>query len=675
MSSTACEHRIRTARADLSDGEVVVTLRVRLSLAFLLVVAVPLAVAVIVVGRGVPQALDSAARNRLNASRAGALALVEQTCTSARLAAEVLAREAAATTPAQAAQDVVSRRLASYAVVVDTAGRVTGQAGSLPAVGQPLPSDLGSCSRGLRGARGLAVIADSVDVRATGGRALGAAAVAVPLDRGAALRIADAANASVTLLSGRSVVASTLPARTAARVAADAPKLPSDGAARAVGSLLVSAASLGPGEPVVVMSVPRAGRSGLEALLVLVLVVAILLAAVIGWLLARVVTRPLSELSEAAARVAGGDLDSRIAVRSGDEVGRLAGAFNEMTDELREHIGALESSRDEMRRGLARLGETLSSTHDLNRILTVILDTAIGTTRSDAGAVLVLGESRDELVLRAGRNITAHEGDPALRLRLGSGISGTVAATGEAVRGAASELHVGAAPGEPRAEQVISVPLRTGTGVLGVLNLYDRVDGAAFDDADLETIQSFAGQAAVAIDNVLLHQEAQRLSVTDGLTGLGNYRFFQQTLAREVDRAVRFGRPLALLMLDLDRFKLVNDEHGHQVGDAVLVQIAERIKAEVREVDVVARYGGEEFVVVLPETGLEGGQHLAERICASVRSRPLHTAGGELWLTVSIGVAVYPEHGDTPPQLVRAADQALYVAKSDGRDRFRVAAV
>jgi two-component system cell cycle response regulator len=228
---------------------------------------------------------------------------------------------------------------------------------------------------------------------------------------------------------------------------------------------------------------------------------------------------------------------------------------------------------------------------------------------------------------------------------------------------------------EPKADQLISVPLRTGAGVLGVLNLYDRVDGQPFDDADLETIQSFAGQAAVAIDNVLLHQEAQRLSVTDALTGLGNYRFFQQNLAREVDRAARFGRPLSLLMLDLDRFKQVNDAHGHQVGDAVLMQVADRIREEVREVDVVARYGGEEFVVVLPETGEEGAQQLAGRVCERIRGVPLHTSAGDLEVTVSIGVAVYPEHGDSPSSLVRAADQALYVAKREGRDRWRLAAV
>ena len=297
----------------------------------------------------------------------------------------------------------------------------------------------------------------------------------------------------------------------------------------------------------------------------------------------------------------------------------------------------------------------------------------MGTTRSGAGAIYVRQETRDDLVLRAGRNLESRGVAGGARLCVGGGVTGTVAATGEAMRGLVSELPVRLAPDEPQAQQLISVPLRTSSGVLGVLNLYDREDGAPFGDTDLETIQSFAGQAAVAIDNVLLHQEAQRLSITDGLTGLGNYRFFQQTLAREVDRAVRFRRPLALLMLDLDRFKQVNDEHGHQVGDTVLVQIADRLREQVREVDFVARYGGEEFVILLPETATDGAQQLAGRVCEHIRARPMHTSAGDLSISVSVGVAVYPEHGDAPASLVRAADLALYAAKSAGRNAWRVA--
>ncbi|HET7529775.1 MAG TPA: diguanylate cyclase [Mycobacteriales bacterium] len=649
------------------------TLRLRLSLAFLLVVIVPLVVAAIVVGRGVPHALDTAAQNRLAASRAGAVALVQEVCNEARLTAEVLGREAVGTSAGHATADVVKRGLAAYAVVTSKSGAVTGRAGSLPVGGPLRPQDLGSCSRGERPATSVAAIADSVDIRSTTGSTLGEAAVAVPLDRSVVDRVAAASNAQVTLLAGRQVIASTLPRAAAADLARATAGSPSTPSARPVGRRLVTIATIGQGQADMVLSVNRPEVDGLEALVVAVLVAALVLSALIGWLLARVTTRPLAELSQAAARVAGGDLDTRIAVRSRDEVGQLATAFNEMTDELRSYINELQTSRDELRRNLARLGDTLSGTHDLGRILTVILDTAMTSTRASAGAVYVTQPGREELQLKASRGIDPATASAKARVRLGDGVTGRVAATGDSVRGRVGDGGVDLSATEPSAVELISVPLRATEGVIGVLNLYDRADDKPFDDSDLETIRTFAGQAAVALDNVLLHQEAQRLSVTDGLTGLGNYRFFQNTLAREVERATRFHRSLAVLMLDLDLFKQVNDAHGHQVGDAVMVEIADRIRDEIREVDVVARYGGEEFVVVLPETGREGAGYTAERICNAVRRRPVMVAGLELRITLSAGVAVFPTHGDTPASIVRAADEALYAAKAGGRDRWRMA--
>ncbi|MDQ1704379.1 MAG: hypothetical protein QOF18_745 [Frankiaceae bacterium] len=654
------------------------TLRLRLSLAFLLVVIVPLVVAAIVVGRGVPHSLNAAAVNRLAASRAGATALVRQTCVTARLAAEVLGREAAAGAAARpqsaaaqaAARDVVARGLAGYAVVTDRAGAVIARSGSLPTGAPPSAAALGSCSRGLRAQGSVAAIADSVTVRSARGRVVGQAAVAMALDAGTARRIAAATNAGVTLLAGRRVIATTETPARARALAAAAPRLIGTGSHR-VGDRLATAATVGPGQAVMVVSVGRPSVGGLEALLVAVLAAALLLSALIGWLLARLITRPLAELSEAAARVAAGDLDTRIGTTSRDEVGQLAGAFNEMTDELRTYVGELERNRDELRRNLARLGDTLSSTHDLGRILTVILDTAIGSVRAAAGAAYVTQTGRDDLLLRAGRGLERRGAQS--RLQLGEGVTGTVAATGEAVRGRAGDEGLTLSALEPSAAELISVPMRTSGGVLGVLNLYDRTDGRPFDAGDLETIRTFAGQAAVALDNVLLHQEAQRLSVTDALTGLGNYRFFQSTLTREIERAVRFHRPLALLMLDLDLFKEVNDVHGHQVGNAVLVEVAERVRGEVREVDTVARYGGEEFVVVLPETDREGAGHTSERICSAIRRAPFAVAGLELAVTVSIGAAVFPADGESAITLVRSADEALYAAKAGGRDQWRMA--
>jgi diguanylate cyclase (GGDEF)-like protein len=230
---------------------------------------------------------------------------------------------------------------------------------------------------------------------------------------------------------------------------------------------------------------------------------------------------------------------------------------------------------------------------------------------------------------------------------------------------------------------VIAVPLKQSGRIVGVLNLYDKEGAREFTSHDLDTILAFSTQAGVAIDNVLLHQEAQRLSLTDPLTGLWNYRYLTIGLGHEIERATRFSRPLATLMLDLDRFKSINDEYGHQVGDAVLIELAGRMRAEVREVDTVSRYGGEEFVIVLPETDAIGAARLAARLGTVIRSAPFcldlradgHAVDPHegLKVTASIGVAVFPEHGMTPARLLRSADDALYAAKDAGRDGWRFA--
>jgi diguanylate cyclase (GGDEF)-like protein len=410
--------------------------------------------------------------------------------------------------------------------------------------------------------------------------------------------------------------------------------------------------------------------------LVAILAVFVAMAGMLGWLMARVTTRPLQELSDAALAVADGHLDTHIDIKSRDEVGRLALAFNTMTDELRTYIHALQDSRDELKRNLTRLGDTLSSTHDLKKMLAVILETAMVTIRAEAGALMLFSGNRDELYLKVGRGLDGRLSSASVRVAVGEGVAGRVAQTGEGVHGAvgpgSQDLRL--ADSEPRADSVIAVPLKSQGRVIGVLNLYDRVDADAFDDNDLATIRSFANQATVAIDNVLLHQEAQRLSITDGLTGLWNYRYFQMNFDKEIERASRFQRPLALLIFDLDKFKQVNDVYGHQRGDSVLIELATRVKGAIREVDTLARYGGEEFVLILPETDLEGATLAAGKICEIVRQRRFGAAGEEpIRVTVSVGIAVYPEHGRGGATLIKSADAALYAAKESGRDGYWVA--
>jgi two-component system, cell cycle response regulator len=254
-------------------------------------------------------------------------------------------------------------------------------------------------------------------------------------------------------------------------------------------------------------------------------------------------------------------------------------------------------------------------------------------------------------------------------------VLGRVLASGEGLRGrlGSGPAELEPTDSEPAVGDVLAVPLRSMGNVVGVVALYDRQDGHAFDAADEDALRTLAGQASIAVDNVHLHSEAQRLSTTDPLTGLWNFRYLSMSLAREIERSTRFDRPLAVLMLDLDHFKNVNDVHGHARGDTVLRELAHRVQEQIREVDTFARYGGEEFVVVLPETSVEGAAQLAERICIAVRREPFQHDGEEpLNVTVSVGGAAFPEHGATPATLMRSADQALYVAKGAGRDQWHV---
>jgi two-component system cell cycle response regulator len=165
-------------------------------------------------------------------------------------------------------------------------------------------------------------------------------------------------------------------------------------------------------------------------------------------------------------------------------------------------------------------------------------------------------------------------------------------------------------------------------------------------------------------------QRYEWLASTDALTGCLNRRALHEKLERELDRARRYNLVLTILMIDLDRFKEINDSHGHLSGDAVLRQLGEILRHEARSVDIAARYGGEEFVIVLPDTAMEGGLIFADRVRARVAEQVFASAGGPLRVTVSVGVATFPADGlETADAVVSQADGALYRAKAAGRNR------
>jgi diguanylate cyclase (GGDEF)-like protein/PAS domain S-box-containing protein len=214
----------------------------------------------------------------------------------------------------------------------------------------------------------------------------------------------------------------------------------------------------------------------------------------------------------------------------------------------------------------------------------------------------------------------------------------------------------------------IGVPLVFNEKVLGLLSC-NRMNSKHFDADHLEMTGVFGGFIAIALNNAQLHEEMKQLANTDSLTGLHTRRWFYESGQRLLNQSHRHHWPLAVIMMDLDDFKSINDVYGHQMGDDVLVEVSRIIKAVTRKSDLLCRYGGEEFSIILPETDLDVAKILAERILLSIES--LKFEGLDRVVTISIGISVkIPGKKIVIDDLMSAADEALYLAKRRGKNRW-----
>jgi diguanylate cyclase (GGDEF)-like protein len=235
--------------------------------------------------------------------------------------------------------------------------------------------------------------------------------------------------------------------------------------------------------------------------------------------------------------------------------------------------------------------------------------------------------------------------------------------------------------GENGPQRAMCVPMMAHGEALGLLYL-DSGPGKSSEGAvtalDLSELnqrlaRTFAEHAALALANLKLREILRTQSVRDPLTGLYNRRYMEESLERELRRAIRKKCPLGVMMLDVDHFKRFNDSFGHEAGDSVLRALSNLFRTQLRGGDVACRYGGEEFAMILPEATLEDTQQRAEQLREAAKSAIAQFRGHSLdTVTLSIGVASYPEKGTTGEALLRAADAALYRAKEDGRDRVVV---
>jgi diguanylate cyclase (GGDEF)-like protein len=211
----------------------------------------------------------------------------------------------------------------------------------------------------------------------------------------------------------------------------------------------------------------------------------------------------------------------------------------------------------------------------------------------------------------------------------------------------------------------VVLPLRADGEPVGTLSAFTRSPVRQISDGEIDELESVAFKAGAALENARRYAEARALADLDALTRLHNRRYFHETLAREVARALRYERRLAVIVFDLDDFKAINDRIGHLAGDGVLAEAAERLLTAARTADIACRVGGDEFAVIVPEGGVEDGEELAGRIAEAISARPIGNAGV---LQLSAGVAEL-RAGDQPDDLFKRADDALYRAKELGKAR------
>jgi diguanylate cyclase (GGDEF)-like protein len=320
--------------------------------------------------------------------------------------------------------------------------------------------------------------------------------------------------------------------------------------------------------------------------------------------------------------------------------------------------------------------KALTSTLDLDKVLDVILERARRLIPSERWALFLVDETEGRRELRPHRALPQGRGRDARPVPWGVGPSGWVAqhASPLLIQDPRLALPTGLrnwTRSGPRLRSLLAIPIVNKRKTLGVLELVSRLDGRPFDVADRDMLLQLMGQAAIAIERSQLYHRKEELAIRDDLTKLFNFRHLDQVLHNEIRRCIRYGSVLSAIFLDLDYFKVVNDRYGHLLGSRVLVEVAELLIRNLRDVDIISRYGGDEFVVVLPETGLRTTFAITKRLHRAFHRHEFLSAEGlNVHLTASFGLAGFPDHARNKKDLIRLADQAMYEAKYGGRDRI-----
>ena len=325
---------------------------------------------------------------------------------------------------------------------------------------------------------------------------------------------------------------------------------------------------------------------------------------------------------------------------------------------------------------LYNISQAMNFIDDLKRLLNTILDKALETIDAEKGSLMLYDYSDNVLKVKVVYGLADKKIEKDIntgviecsQIRAGEGIAGTVFANKKSI---VSNLG----QNDPRfkmlkstntnLKSLLCVPLIAKGEAIGVVNISNKKNNQLFNKQDLEFMEALANQAAIAIDNAKLYE----LATKDGLTKLYTHRHFFRMLDTELKRCARYNHVMSVLMMDIDNFKSINDAYGHAVGDKVLREVANVIAGTIRKIDMPARYGGEEFAVILPETKGKDATIIAHRLRRKIEAINLELNDGTIVkITVSMGIAAYPEAAEDELTLMDFADKALYESKHNGKN-------
>lgn len=529
-------------------------------------------------------------------------------------------------------------------------------------------------------------VAVSVAAPSSHGRRLGYVAVSSTTGRAYVDEVSRVTGLEARVARGGSIVGSTIPG------AAGAPLRSGDitiGRNQYRGRVASLGEPVGPPTRVGVLedrSKLSSSISHRRLLIAAILGAFLLLAMLSSIVVVRALQRQVETFLAAARRLARGDFSRPVPVEGNDEFAQLGREFNAMSGQLAVKIEEVQRKRGELEETIRRVGEAFAAGLDRQEMVNIAVRTAVEACQADVGRALPLD-------IRRMKSARVGEGSPELQAAL------------EAAERRAFEIHLedsdswlamleagsdevdgdGSEPAMARERRPVrvsedgyfamAVPLMARLAVgraveqVGVVSIARA--GRDFDEGEYDLFAYLAGQAAVSIENVDLHETVRRQALTDELTGLYNLRHFHDTLDAELERQRRFGTEVGLVMLDIDDFKKINDTYGHQQGDLVLIEVARALRNLSRDIDEPARYGGEEMAVILPQTDSAGAELLAERMRAAVEALRIDRLDGEgqLNVTASFGVASLPYNARDKAALIAEADAALYRAKRTGKNK------